>query len=93
MNLNIVIPIVCVICIFYTTIGGIKAVVWTDTLQMFMMIGSLIVVFILGVVIEGGFDNIWQKSDKGSRIDFKYVFNKYLLHTFIRNIVYTFNNN
>lgn len=59
------------ICIFYTTIGGIKAVVWTDTLQMAIMVGSLLVVFFLGVHVEGGFGNIWSKAEAGGRVHIK----------------------
>lgn len=71
VNLNIVIPIVCIICIFYTTIGGIKAVVWTDTIQMLIMLGSMGAVIGLGIYVGGGFVNIWDKNVEGQRIDFK----------------------
>ena len=36
------------ICIFYTSIGGLKAVVWTDTIQLFIMMSGF-----LGLIIKG----------------------------------------
>ena len=27
------VSVICVVCIFYTTLGGMKAVLWTDALQ------------------------------------------------------------
>jgi Na+/proline symporter len=54
--------------------GGLKAVVWTDTLQQIVMMGSSIVVLVLGIVAVGGLDVTWQRSVKGERIEFfKYV--------------------
>ncbi|KAK4876943.1 hypothetical protein RN001_009449 [Aquatica leii] len=60
---------VCTICIFYTTIGGLKAVVWTDTLQTFVMYFSFLIIFIKGVYISDGLTNIWNTSFKGDRLD------------------------
>ena len=36
------------ICIFYTTIGGLKAVVWTDTFQIILMLTGF-----LSIIIDG----------------------------------------
>lgn len=33
INIHVITPIVCCVTIFYTCIGGIKAVVWTDVIQ------------------------------------------------------------
>uniref|UniRef100_A0A2S2QKM3 Sodium-coupled monocarboxylate transporter 1 n=1 Tax=Sipha flava TaxID=143950 RepID=A0A2S2QKM3_9HEMI len=35
LNVHTVTKIICSVCIFYTTIGGLKAVVWTDAIQGF----------------------------------------------------------
>ncbi|XP_015432992.1 PREDICTED: sodium-coupled monocarboxylate transporter 2-like [Dufourea novaeangliae] len=40
INLHLVAPIICIVCIFYTTIGGLKAVVWADTIQMIVTLGG-----------------------------------------------------
>lgn len=41
--------VVGVICTFYTSIGGIKAVIWTDVLQCILMILGLLMVVIYGI--------------------------------------------
>jgi Na+/proline symporter len=54
--------------------GGLKAVVWTDTLQQIIMMGSSIIVIGLGIIAVGGLDVMWQRSLEGDRIEFfKYV--------------------
>ncbi len=30
---DIVCPVIFLVCIFYTSVGGMKAVMWTDTFQ------------------------------------------------------------
>ncbi|KAK4876940.1 hypothetical protein RN001_009446 [Aquatica leii] len=69
LSVHVVAPIVCTICIFYTTIGGLKAVLWTDTLQAVCIFVCLLVVFGLGVSMTGGFVNIINKSYDGHRLD------------------------
>lgn len=58
------------VCTFYTSIGGMKAVVWTDLFQSIMMYASLLVVVIKGASDIGGIDVVWQKSVAGERIEF-----------------------
>ncbi|XP_059617566.1 sodium-coupled monocarboxylate transporter 2-like [Phlebotomus argentipes] len=68
INLHIITPVMCVICIFYTTIGGIRAVVWTDTIQFLLMVGALVVVIIMGTNMLGGFAEVFRIADRGERI-------------------------
>ncbi|KAF5298648.1 hypothetical protein FQR65_LT19598 [Abscondita terminalis] len=68
-SLHAIIIIVCTVCIFYTTIGGLRAVVWADTLQTFTMYISFFVVFGKGLIMDGGFTNMWDTSFKGDRVD------------------------
>uniref|UniRef100_A0A1Y1M8K2 Sodium/solute symporter n=2 Tax=Photinus pyralis TaxID=7054 RepID=A0A1Y1M8K2_PHOPY len=65
-------PIVCIVCTFYTTIGGFKAVVWTDALQFTAMIGAIVAIFSLGVQSVGGFANMFTKASEGQRFDFDF---------------------
>ncbi|XP_022915693.2 sodium-coupled monocarboxylate transporter 2-like [Onthophagus taurus] len=62
-------PILCGICIFYTTLGGLKAVVWTDALQFFFMIGSMLVVVVVGTIHAGGIENLWKLASDNGRLD------------------------
>ncbi|BES94953.1 Sodium:solute symporter family [Nesidiocoris tenuis] len=69
INLHIVTPIVCVICIFYTTLGGLSAVVWTDTIQMFVMVAGIVAVLTIGTV-NIGFSNVISRNMDTQRIEF-----------------------
>ncbi|XP_001660396.2 sodium-coupled monocarboxylate transporter 1 [Aedes aegypti] len=68
INLHIITPVICCICIFYTTFGGIRAVIWTDTLQFGAMILALCVVMTLGTLQLGGFINIFKIAEEGGRL-------------------------
>lgn len=68
--MHVITPITCIVCIFYTTLGGLKAVVWTDTLQFTIMIGAMAALAILGTKYAGGFLNVWVVADKGERLEF-----------------------
>ena len=50
--------------------GGIKAVVWTDTIQMFLMYGSIITLLVKGVLDVGGLDIVWERNFNSSRVEF-----------------------
>lgn len=60
-------PIICSVCIFYTTIGGLKAVVWTDMLQFCVSIGAIIAVLYMGLISAGGIGNVFNKAAEGER--------------------------
>ncbi|XP_041471260.1 sodium-coupled monocarboxylate transporter 2-like [Lytechinus variegatus] len=49
-----------IVCTLYTTIGGMKAVLWTDVFQMTLMVVGFIAVIIQGALRVGGIDNAWQ---------------------------------
>ncbi|XP_076280092.1 sodium-coupled monocarboxylate transporter 1 [Lasioglossum baleicum] len=70
INLHLVTPVICIVCIFYTTIGGLKAVVWADTIQMTVTLGSLFAVLILGIISIGGVAETWRVAEEGHRIVF-----------------------
>ena len=49
--------------------GGMKAVLWADTLQAFIMLAGLVAVVIQGSLVLGGPSNIWQRAQQGGRIN------------------------
>jgi len=57
-----------VVCTFYTTLGGMKAVIWTDVFQAGVMVLGLIVVLIVGTIEVEGFKNVFNIADKGERL-------------------------
>ncbi|XP_071451106.1 sodium-coupled monocarboxylate transporter 1-like [Hetaerina americana] len=69
-NIHLITPLVSLVCIFYTSLGGLKAVVWTDALQTVMMFFAMIVVVVLGTYSVGGFAAVWQKNQDSGRIEF-----------------------
>ncbi|XP_028033040.1 sodium-coupled monocarboxylate transporter 1-like isoform X1 [Bombyx mandarina] len=70
VNLHLITPIVCIVCIFYTTLGGIKAVVWTDTLQTVLMYFGVVFVLVYGTWRLGGIGNVIDLNKKGDRLEF-----------------------
>lgn len=55
--------------LFYSQ-GGLKAVVWTDTIQLSITSGGLLVVLGLGIKAAGGFMEVLRISDEGGRLVF-----------------------
>lgn len=62
-------PLVCMVCIFYTCVGGLKAVVWTDVVQLVMMFGAIFLVMIKGTYDVGGIGFVWEKATESGRIE------------------------
>uniref|UniRef100_H2YIT4 Solute carrier family 5 member 8 n=1 Tax=Ciona savignyi TaxID=51511 RepID=H2YIT4_CIOSA len=59
-----------IVCTFYTTLGGIKAVIWTDVFQAVVMLCGFLAVTIRGSIVLGGYEKVWQICEEGGRIDF-----------------------
>lgn len=70
INLHFITLVTSLICVFYTTVGGLKAVVWTDTLQFILMIGAVCCVIFMGLKSTGGVANVWNAADRGGRLVF-----------------------
>ncbi|KAL7862175.1 hypothetical protein SRHO_G00136160 [Serrasalmus rhombeus] len=56
------------ICTVYTTLGGLKAVIWTDVFQTLVMFAGQLAVIIVGVQQVGGLSDFWRKIREGDRI-------------------------
>ncbi|KAF5297456.1 hypothetical protein FQR65_LT19726 [Abscondita terminalis] len=70
INVHVISPVICIFCIFYTTIGGLKAVVLSDTIQFSFTALSMVSVAVVGTYLSGGFSSIWDKSQSTDRIEF-----------------------
>ncbi|MGH0141655.1 UNVERIFIED_CONTAM: hypothetical protein FKN15_010468 [Acipenser sinensis] len=57
-----------IVCTFYCTLGGLKAVVWTDAFQMVVMVLGFLTVLIQGTIVNGGVTSAWEKAEAGSRL-------------------------
>ncbi|CAH1989466.1 unnamed protein product [Acanthoscelides obtectus] len=69
VNVHLITPIVCTICIIYTSMGGIKAVVWTDVIQIIIMFGAMILIAIKGTWNLGGIGEVLRRNWSGQRIE------------------------
>ncbi|XP_055642492.1 sodium-coupled monocarboxylate transporter 1-like [Toxorhynchites rutilus septentrionalis] len=70
MDIQLTAPILCAVCVFYTTVGGLRAVVWTDTIQFLLMLAAIFAVVWLGIVDAGGFRETWNSAKRGGRLIF-----------------------
>lgn len=69
INIHIITPIVMAICIFYTCFGGLKAVVWTDVIQITIMYGTLLTIAIKGTLKIGGISSVVERNVASGRIE------------------------
>ncbi|KAM3924796.1 sodium-coupled monocarboxylate transporter 1-like [Leptodactylus fuscus] len=58
------------VCTFYCTLGGLKAVVWTDVFQVGIMVAGFLSIIIRAVVVQGGIAPILNDSYYGGRLNF-----------------------
>ncbi|XP_035780997.1 putative sodium-dependent multivitamin transporter [Anopheles albimanus] len=57
------------ICTFYSTIGGMKAVLFTDVFQSVLMFAAIYAVIICAAVKAGGLGPIWDAASEGGRLE------------------------
>ncbi|XP_016281242.1 sodium-coupled monocarboxylate transporter 1-like isoform X1 [Monodelphis domestica] len=77
-----------VVCTFYCTVGGLKAVILTDVFQTLVMISGFLAVIIKTSIIQGGFSTIIRHSIDGGRLNFwEFDPNPHLDHTFWTMVV------
>lgn len=67
-NVHFINGIVCFVCVFYTMLGGIKAVVWTDVIQGAIMVCSIVLLGIIGVSKVGGVGKVIDNAMEGGRL-------------------------
>lgn len=56
------------VCIFYTGIGGFRAVIWADIFQTLLIVGSCVGIVYTGVNLVGGFGEVWEAAERGGRL-------------------------
>ncbi|XP_061739340.1 sodium/iodide cotransporter isoform X2 [Nerophis ophidion] len=59
-----------IICTLYTTLGGIKAVIWTDVFQIIVMLSGFVAIFVHGTLLVGGPGVVLEIANNGSRLNF-----------------------
>ena len=58
------------VCTLYCTIGGIKAVLYTDVFQSLLMFAALLIIIVKGSIDVGGLGEVWRRAENGSRLEF-----------------------
>ncbi|XP_055923174.1 putative sodium-dependent multivitamin transporter [Eupeodes corollae] len=59
-----------IVCTFYSTIGGMKAVIITDVFQSLLMFMAIFSVIICATIKAGNWATIWEVAQDGGRINF-----------------------
>ena len=68
LNIWISVVTLCTTCAIYTTVGGMRAVIWTDVFQACVMLLSQILVLSIGVTKLGGFQNVFKIAMENNKI-------------------------
>ncbi|XP_055375450.1 sodium-coupled monocarboxylate transporter 1-like [Condylostylus longicornis] len=74
INIHLFSGIISLICVFYTCLGGIQTVIWTDFFQSFIMLASIGLIMIKGIVKVGGLQRIIDINYDGDRIELPRIF-------------------
>ncbi|KAL1512457.1 hypothetical protein ABEB36_002044 [Hypothenemus hampei] len=69
LNVYLAVSVVYVVCIFYASQGGMKAVIIADTFQTAILMGSLFLIVILGEKFVGGTGIVWSKSYQAGKLE------------------------
>lgn len=70
LNTRIAVVLIYLVCVFYSSQGGMKAVVIADTFQAAVLAFSLALIIILGCFYSGGPGVIFDTAAEGNRLEF-----------------------
>lgn len=69
MEVTTAILIMSVLCIIYTVMGGIEAVVWTDAIQALVLMGGAVLCFLLVIYkVDGGFSEVMSIAQRDHKL-------------------------
>lgn len=70
-NINIIIVVVGIVTVIYTTIGGLRGVIWTDVIQFFILfLGAVVICLFIGMDVPGGTSAIFAKAAAAGKLKF-----------------------
>ncbi|XP_077287850.1 sodium-coupled monocarboxylate transporter 1-like [Arctopsyche grandis] len=69
INLHVITTGITSVCVFYTMIGGLKAVVWTDFIQTVITISACIAIVVIGTHNIGGFSHVMKTAYDAGKLD------------------------
>uniref|UniRef100_A0A8C4I9J0 Sodium-coupled monocarboxylate transporter 1 n=1 Tax=Dicentrarchus labrax TaxID=13489 RepID=A0A8C4I9J0_DICLA len=77
-----------IVCTLYCTLGGLKAVVWTDVFQIGVMLAGYLAVIIRSVISQGGVVTVISDSQQGGRLNLlDFDINPQRRHTFWTTVI------
>lgn len=65
----VAVVVIGAVCAFYSIIGGLRAVLWTDAFQSILMFAAVFTIIISGLVKAGGFGEIFRAASEGGRLE------------------------
>ncbi|XP_070384317.1 sodium-coupled monocarboxylate transporter 1-like [Dermacentor albipictus] len=68
VNLWLSVVSIGVVCTFYTTVGGIKAIVMADVFMSFIKYASIILLAVKGTIDVGGWQIVYEKNRDSQRL-------------------------
>ncbi|GAB0092038.1 hypothetical protein DMENIID0001_069820 [Sergentomyia squamirostris] len=68
INFYVVAIVAGLLCTWYTAIGGIRAVMWTDVFQSVLIFVSTIIILTVGIIAVSGVYNVWEALKRGQRL-------------------------
>lgn len=78
------IAVIAALTLVYTYLGGIRAVVWVDALQMGLyLLGALATVIVLQLSVPGGWGEVWERAAHAGKLQlFDFRFQPSVPYTF-----------
>jgi len=70
-----------VVCTFYTSLGGMRAVIWTDVFQSFVMTAGLLVTAVVGVMQVGSLSDVFKPAAEMDRLSLNFSLDPTEMHT------------
>ncbi|RXG67593.1 Sodium-dependent multivitamin transporter [Armadillidium vulgare] len=70
ISFTVFILVIGSVCTIYSTIGGIRAVVYTDVFQFVVMSIGLFILIIAGFTEVGGVEKLFEIAEQGKRLEF-----------------------
>ncbi|XP_063913872.1 sodium-coupled monocarboxylate transporter 2-like isoform X2 [Zophobas morio] len=83
LNVFVAVSAVYIVCIFYASQGGMKAVIIADTFQAAVLLGSIVLILYLGERAIGDMGFIWSQNYQTERLElFNFNPNPTIRHSF-----------
>jgi SSS family transporter len=68
MGVEVCILLMGLLCVVYTALGGMEAVIWTDVVQVVVLLGgALVALFLIPLEIQGGWNTMIDVAEHGDK--------------------------